>query len=97
MKEKYQTATDESYRDLTNIPAKLQKHQAFEAELKANSDRLKDLNKVPHFHYLPLFFCKMLTGHDVRNIGTQLFQAAIEFPLSLDVHSSLLDGQHLCV
>ena len=46
MKEKYQTATDESYRDLTNIPAKLQKHQAFEAELKANNDRLKDLNKV---------------------------------------------------
>ena len=39
----------------------------------------------------------MLTGHDVRNIGTQLFQAAIEFPLSLDVHSSLLGGQHLCV
>ncbi|KAL8620004.1 hypothetical protein ACOMHN_015286 [Nucella lapillus] len=46
MKEKYQTATDESYRDLTNIPAKLQKHQAFEAELRANNDRLKDLNKT---------------------------------------------------
>ncbi|XP_076441755.1 spectrin beta chain, non-erythrocytic 5-like [Babylonia areolata] len=46
MKEKYKTATDESYRDLTNIPAKLQKHQAFEAELRANNDRLKDLNKT---------------------------------------------------
>ena len=83
MKEKYQTATDESYRDLTNIPAKLQKHQAFEAELKANNDRLKDLNKVPHSHYLPLFLCKTLTGQDVRNIGMELFQAAIKFPVSV--------------
>ncbi|PVD25646.1 hypothetical protein C0Q70_13305 [Pomacea canaliculata] len=46
MKEKYKTATDESYRDLSNIVGKLQKHQAFEAELKANNDRLKDLNQT---------------------------------------------------
>ncbi|KAK7105089.1 spectrin beta chain, non-erythrocytic 5-like isoform X3 [Littorina saxatilis] len=46
MKEKYQTATDESYRDLTNIPGKLQKHQAFEAELKANNERLDNLNQA---------------------------------------------------
>lgn len=46
VKEKYQTATDESYRDLTNLLPKLQKHQAFESELKANSDRLEVVNRV---------------------------------------------------
>lgn len=46
IEEKYQFATDESYRDLTNLLPKLQKHQAFEAELKANSQRLADINKV---------------------------------------------------
>ena len=46
MKEKEKTATDESYRDLTNLPAKLQKHQVFETELKSHNDALQDLNKV---------------------------------------------------
>ncbi|BFZ07506.1 hypothetical protein BsWGS_10543 [Bradybaena similaris] len=46
IKEKMKTATDESYRDLSNLLAKLQKHAAFEAELKANNERLKDLNKT---------------------------------------------------
>ncbi|XP_069119024.1 LOW QUALITY PROTEIN: spectrin beta chain-like [Argopecten irradians] len=45
MKEKYKTATDESYRDLNNLQEKLKKHQAFEAELKANSEGLKSLNE----------------------------------------------------
>uniref|UniRef100_A0A3B3VVV5 Spectrin alpha, non-erythrocytic 1 n=1 Tax=Poecilia latipinna TaxID=48699 RepID=A0A3B3VVV5_9TELE len=39
--EKLQTATDESYKDPTNIQSKHQKHQAFEAELHANADRIK--------------------------------------------------------
>ena len=51
MKEKYKTATDESYRDLTNLQAKLQKHQAFEAELKANNERLNYLNQVTALDY----------------------------------------------
>ncbi len=46
IREKYQTATDESYRELTNLLPKLQKHQAFEAELKANNDRLDVVNQV---------------------------------------------------
>ncbi|KAL4238363.1 Spectrin beta chain [Mactra antiquata] len=45
MKEKYKTATDESYKDLTNLNEKLKKHEAFELELKANNARLNDLNK----------------------------------------------------
>ena len=46
MKEKEKTATDESYRDLSNLPAKLQKHQVFETELKSHNDALQNLNKV---------------------------------------------------
>ncbi|XP_052769142.1 spectrin beta chain, non-erythrocytic 2-like isoform X1 [Mya arenaria] len=45
MKEKYKTATDESYRDLANLKEKLKKHEAFELELKANNLRLNNLNK----------------------------------------------------
>ena len=37
---KQQVASDEAYRDPTNLQAKLQKHQAFEAELTANKRRV---------------------------------------------------------
>jgi spectrin beta len=40
IKEKHQVASDESYRDPTNLAGKIQKHQAFEAELTANKRRL---------------------------------------------------------
>lgn len=39
--EKLAMATDESYRDPANIQSKHQKHQAFEAELAANADRIQ--------------------------------------------------------
>ncbi|XP_035225862.1 spectrin beta chain, non-erythrocytic 1-like isoform X1 [Stegodyphus dumicola] len=45
IQEKLKTASDESYRDLTNLERKLQKHEAFEAELKANAERLDAINK----------------------------------------------------
>lgn len=38
--EKLQMAMEESYKDPSNIQSKHQKHQAFEAELPANADRL---------------------------------------------------------
>lgn len=38
--EKMQIADDESYKDPTNLPGKLQKHQAFEAEVSANEERI---------------------------------------------------------
>lgn len=38
--EKLQIAIDESYRDPTNLQAKLQRHQAFEAEVMANRNRV---------------------------------------------------------
>ena len=44
--EKLSHAGDESYKDPSNIQAKHQKHQAFEAELSANSDRIQSVIKM---------------------------------------------------
>lgn len=41
--EKLQVASDESFRDSTNLQAKIQKHQAFEAEVAANSNAIVQL------------------------------------------------------
>lgn len=39
-------ASEESYLDMTNLPSKLQMHQAFEAELSANQERVDSVQKV---------------------------------------------------
>ncbi|KAF6212345.1 hypothetical protein GE061_012867 [Apolygus lucorum] len=44
--EKLKTAGDESYRDLNNIERKLQKHEAFESELRSNEKQLRSINKA---------------------------------------------------
>lgn len=44
--EKLKTASDESYRDLSNLERKLQKHEAFERELRANEGQLRTVNKL---------------------------------------------------
>lgn len=46
LSDKLKTAGDESYRDLNNIERKLQKHEAFERELRANEGQLRAVNKV---------------------------------------------------
>lgn len=46
LSDKLKTAGDESYRDLNNIERKLQKHEAFERELRANEGQLRNVNKV---------------------------------------------------
>ncbi|XP_029115181.1 spectrin alpha chain, non-erythrocytic 1 isoform X5 [Scleropages formosus] len=43
--EKMKTATDEAYKDPSNLQGKVQKHQAFEAELSANQSRVDALHK----------------------------------------------------
>ncbi|XP_062560998.1 spectrin beta chain, non-erythrocytic 5 isoform X2 [Armigeres subalbatus] len=43
--DKAKIAGDESYKDLTNLPRKLQKHKAFERELRANEGQLRTVNK----------------------------------------------------
>lgn len=47
--DKSKTAGDESYRDLNNLERKLQKHEAFERELRANEGQLRNVNKVRSF------------------------------------------------
>lgn len=42
---KTKIASDESYKDLSNLPRKLQKHKAFERELRANEGQLRAANK----------------------------------------------------
>ena len=44
--EKLQVATDESYKEPTNLDNKMQKHQAFDAEITANKGRMDSVCKV---------------------------------------------------
>lgn len=46
LNQKLKTASDESYRDLSNLERKLQKHEAFERELRANEGQLRTVNKL---------------------------------------------------
>ena len=39
-------ASDESYRDPTNLQSKLQKHAAFQAELSSNKGRVDSVTEV---------------------------------------------------
>jgi len=67
--EKMQVALDESYRDPTNLQGKIQKHQAYEAELTANRKRIDVVSAVsisPHsllvpcVRYLRTIYCSSL-------------------------------------
>uniref|UniRef100_A0A3Q2FM46 Spectrin alpha, non-erythrocytic 1 n=1 Tax=Cyprinodon variegatus TaxID=28743 RepID=A0A3Q2FM46_CYPVA len=44
IQEKLQIASDENYKDPSNLQGKLQKHQAFEAEVQANSEAIIKLD-----------------------------------------------------
>ena len=56
-------ASDESYRDPTNLQGKLQKHQAFEAELTANSERVNAVKMVLTL-YIDTICGKVLMGRE---------------------------------
>lgn len=61
--DKLKTASDESYRDLTNIERKLQKHEAFECELRANEGQLRNINKVNknfYTYHLLIFYTNII-------------------------------------
>ncbi|XP_031552905.1 spectrin beta chain, non-erythrocytic 1-like isoform X2 [Actinia tenebrosa] len=45
LKEKHQVASEETYRELSNIGGKVMKHKAFEAELMANKERLDQISE----------------------------------------------------
>jgi hypothetical protein len=46
MEEKSKIANDQTWTDAVNLQRKLQKHEAFEMELKANAERVDTLNSV---------------------------------------------------
>lgn len=56
LNDKQKVAGDESYRDLSNLPRKLQKHKAFERELRANEGQLRSITKVIHDLLVRIFF-----------------------------------------
>ena len=63
--DKKKAAMDDSYRDLNNIERKLQKHEAFEAELGANKSRLASLRQfgqtlIENKHYASEQISKIL-------------------------------------
>ncbi|KAL7032819.1 hypothetical protein ACKWTF_007407 [Chironomus riparius] len=45
LNDKMRIANDESYKDLSNLSRKLQKHKAFEREVRANEGQLRTINK----------------------------------------------------
>lgn len=50
--EKLQAASDENYKDPINLQAKIQKHQAFEAEVAAHADAITRLDELGMFMVL---------------------------------------------
>ncbi|PAV55545.1 hypothetical protein WR25_20353 [Diploscapter pachys] len=65
IEEKLQTALEENFRDPTNLQAKIQKHEAFEAEVQAHSKTITTLDKtgnamIQHGHFASDFIKKRL-------------------------------------
>uniref|UniRef100_A0A8C6V9D6 Calponin-homology (CH) domain-containing protein n=1 Tax=Naja naja TaxID=35670 RepID=A0A8C6V9D6_NAJNA len=52
MSEKNSIALDESWRDPSNLQAKLQKHQTFQAEVVANKNHLNRIKTVSKYHVM---------------------------------------------
>ena len=46
LNERLLIASEETYRDLSNIQGKVMKHRAFEAEMQANKERLDNICEV---------------------------------------------------
>jgi hypothetical protein len=61
LNDRVKAVNDESFADVADLSEKmrkLQKHQAFEAELKANADKIADIIRVDNSPLLPaLAFC----------------------------------------
>ncbi|XP_035773610.1 spectrin beta chain, non-erythrocytic 1-like isoform X2 [Anopheles albimanus] len=83
--DKTKIASDESYKDLTNLPRKLQKHKAFERELRANEGQLRLVNKEGE--------SLIKTNNRAAEVGTML--AAINQKWKDLVATSLDKGRRL--
>ena len=72
MTEKMQTATDESYREATNLEAKLKKHEAFEAELSSNKASIDATITVSAVYWLQ---SPHMLGNEYLNLKTIIFRS----------------------
>ncbi|KAM9294405.1 spectrin beta chain, non-erythrocytic 5 [Gastrophryne carolinensis] len=77
MLEKISIAMDESWRDPSNMQTKLQKHQTFEAEIKANRNRLDTIKSDGEFmlqahHYASEIIQTRLT--EMEELWTELLE-----------------------
>eukprot|EP00117_Sycon_ciliatum_P044800 scpid11950/ scgid32267/ Spectrin alpha chain, brain; Fodrin alpha chain; Spectrin, non-erythroid alpha chain len=76
--EKSQIATDESYRDPTNLQSKVQKQQAFDAEILANRSQIESVSS---------------TAHELRNAGHYAADHIAESVESLaDMYAALCEA-----
>ncbi|CAG0913206.1 unnamed protein product [Notodromas monacha] len=85
--EKYQVASDDSYRDLTNLQHKLQKHVAFEAELIANEGRIHAVTEegeklIGANHYSAMEIQSRLS--ELEHLWRQLQDASMEKKAKLE-------------
>ncbi|MFH4975655.1 hypothetical protein AB6A40_002364 [Gnathostoma spinigerum] len=74
--EKLQTASEESFKDPTNLQAKIQKHEAFEAEVHAHANAIAQLDKtgndmIQHNHFASDIIKKRL--NELHALWDQLF------------------------
>ncbi|KRY60696.1 Spectrin alpha chain [Trichinella britovi] len=91
--QKLQTAQEESYRDPTNLQAKIQKHQAFEAEVQAHSNAILQLDKtgndmIMHGHFAHATIKERLD--ELHALWEQLLQKLAEKGIRLQQALKLL-------
>ncbi|XP_044008912.1 spectrin beta chain, non-erythrocytic 5 isoform X1 [Aphidius gifuensis] len=79
--DKMKIAADENYRDLNNLERKLQKHEAFERELRANEGQLRAVNKAGKALISEKNYRSNDVGHtleDLNNKWNKLVELSLE-------------------
>lgn len=71
MAEKMKTASDEAYRDLSNLKRKLQKHEAFESELRANEGQLRTVSKLGMSLIAQENYCKDEVAGTLKDLNNE--------------------------
>uniref|UniRef100_A0AAF5PJZ7 Spectrin alpha chain n=2 Tax=Wuchereria bancrofti TaxID=6293 RepID=A0AAF5PJZ7_WUCBA len=97
--EKLQTASEESFRDPTNLQAKIQKHEAFEAEVHAHSNAIAQLDKtgtdmIQHQHFASDIIRRRL--HELHSLWDQLFFKLKDKGIKLQQALKLLQFMRQC-
>jgi len=91
MAEKSRIVQDESFRDLNNLERKLQKHEAFERELRANEGRLRSINKVCYFPNPSVGYRKMWTVLEIFDSRISwIFELKVIVEMSLSYSDYIL-------